>query len=206
DQLYMITRSVMDRRHWLDERDRNAVALFKFVLALACGRFAMRAVKIVFMRNHIHMLVHDKEGRISQFQRYFFWLTAVKMNRYLGRSGTFWINDGRETVVVADEAAAVRKAVYIALNPVAGGYTQDPDEWGLNVMPGDLDQPAKTVKRPKTFFGERSRVPKSVQLEFLSPPGHEEFPAKVQAGIEMLLPLAKRFPRRPNRMEKGFTP
>src|SRR5690606_16191345 len=98
DQLYMITRSVMDRRHWLDERDRNAVALFKFVLALACERFAMRAVKIVFMRNHIHMLVHDKEGRISQFQRYFFWLTAVKMNRYLGRSGTFWINDGRETV------------------------------------------------------------------------------------------------------------
>src|SRR5690606_6108929 len=187
-QAYMINRSVIDYRHWLDERDRNVIALFDYVLARACERFAIRAVGYVLMRNHLHLMVFDTEGRISEFCRYFFWLLAMLMNGCLRRRGTFGIDDGREAGVMADEAAMVRKAVYIAANPVVAGYCYHPKEWPAVSLPGDLDGDPIEITRPSAFFSERSRLPGSATLQFVSAPGMEDFADKVQAGLDIVLP------------------
>src|SRR5690606_34774100 len=71
-ELYMINRQVIDGRHYLDEDDPLVKSLFDYVLARACAKTGVEVVLHSLMRNHLHMFLLDRLGRISQFLQYFF--------------------------------------------------------------------------------------------------------------------------------------
>ena len=202
----MTTRRIIDGREWLDPDDPEVVDLFEYVLARACQKFGVESVQMVLMYNHIHLSAWDVGGKYAPFCNYFYWLTALKMNKSLGRKGQFWIDDGRDTAVLADLSSAVIKGVYMALNPVAAGYVMNPEDWPLvNVLPKDLDAPAREIDRPAQF-SLSSRLPETESLRYVTPkkPGFDAFPQLLAEGIELMKPAAQKLPRNKRKFQKGF--
>jgi putative transposase len=80
------------------------------------------------MPNHIHALVHIWDWPLSKMLQNWKFITAVKANRILDRSGEFWQREYWETFMRSEEQewAAIR---YIESNPVKAKLCQVAKEW-----------------------------------------------------------------------------
>ena len=103
-------------------------ALYRGLLAEACGAAGVEVWTLVLMPNHVHLILvpSDPDGlrrALAQVHRRY----AGSIHARMKRTGHFW--QGRFGAVVMDEphlAAAVR---YVVLNPVRAGMVERPQDW-----------------------------------------------------------------------------
>src|SRR5690606_16542568 len=91
-------------------------------------------------------------------------------------------------------ASAITKGAYVALNPVAGGYVEEPGAWpSINLLPSAEVQ---TIERPSEL-SSRSRLPQKLPLQFASPdkPGFERHGERLAQAIGLACDAARRYPR-----------
>ena len=80
------------------------------------------------MPNHFHVLVHVWDWPLAKILQNWKSITALKSNRILGRSGSFWQREYWDTFMrsYAQEKTAVR---YIGNNPVKAKLCQTAEHW-----------------------------------------------------------------------------
>jgi REP element-mobilizing transposase RayT len=83
------------------------------------------------MPNHVHVIVHVWDWPLAKMLQNWKSITAVKANRILGRSGSFWQREYWDTFTrdEAQERTAVR---YIENNPVKANLCRSMEDWRFN--------------------------------------------------------------------------
>ena len=83
------------------------------------------------MPNHAHMLVHVWDWPLAKMLQNWKSITAVKANRILGRSGSFWQREYWDAFLRSSEQenTAIR---YVESNPVKANLSRAAEEWSFN--------------------------------------------------------------------------
>lgn len=109
--------------------DRHRTQLVGYHLARVQKRFPSVLIHAVIqMSNHLHLVVTDLAGQLSQFMEQFESLLARDINRLDGTSGTFF-EDRFSAIRILDDDALIDRIAYTATNPVAAGLVRDIDHW-----------------------------------------------------------------------------
>ena len=167
----MVTRRCTQRMFLLrpDAACRDA---FTYCLALAAQQTGVVVMMPVVMSNHHHTIVHDPEGRISEFTGYLHGLVARSMNATRGRWENFWSAESSGLLRLDDREAVMSLMVYAATNPVKDGLVAKVDEWpGVHGLHDLLEGRAVHVTRPATFFDPKGAMPEEATLRFEVPQG-----------------------------------
>ena len=83
------------------------------------------------MVNHFHMIVHiSSGGDLSRAMAYFKSQYAKAFNKKYNKSGHFWGDRFRSTIV-QDDRHALACLRYIDRNPLKAGLTEHPSKWYL---------------------------------------------------------------------------
>ena len=147
--------------------------LFKFCLGYAASKFGIKVHLAVVLSNHYHLIVSDPHGLLPKFCHLLNSLLARVLNAYLGRSETFWAPGSYSAVALETPEDFYEKAGYLLANPVAAGLVERAVDWpGFITPPSWLLGKSSSrlhVRRPKFFFGERTDLPKDVEIEFKIP-------------------------------------
>ena len=80
------------------------------------------------MPNHVHVLVHVWDWPLAKMLQNWKSITAVKANRILGRSGSFWQREYWDTFM-RDEKQERRAVRYIEANPVKAKLCPVAEDW-----------------------------------------------------------------------------
>lgn len=163
-------------------------ALVKYVLAVASARYGVQLVSAVVMSNHMHLVVHDVEGRLPDFNQYVFSLIARAMNVELERTDRFWEGCPVNVVELGDSETVLDRAAYVMANPTAAGLVATGSEW-IGFRSDWRSYEAERVRRPAMrFFTGRTTMPLEATLRFVAPPEvgmtGAEFGREVQARAE----------------------
>ena len=80
------------------------------------------------MPNHAHALIHVWDWPLAKMLQNWKSITAVKANRILGRSGTFWQREYWDTFMrsTEQEKTAIR---YVESNPVRAKLCRTAEDW-----------------------------------------------------------------------------
>jgi len=113
------------------------------------------------MKGRVRLVAMARRGNIEAFARYFFWLTALKLNRLLQRTGRFW-RRGR-IVDLEDLGDSAAEQVARAVDPVSAGDVESRCWLAGRLRSGITTQ----VARPTTF-ATASRLPARVEVTYLS--------------------------------------
>jgi REP element-mobilizing transposase RayT len=91
-------------------------------------RYGIEIFAFVFMSNHFHLLARSKSLQMHLFMRDFQGQLARKLNRYWGRTGTFFERRYTATEVLGDDALA-DKLGYTVCNPCESNRVRHPKLW-----------------------------------------------------------------------------
>ena len=130
---WFVTNRCVDARFLL-RPDRELTALAGFYLAHAARRFEGISLHgVIFMSNHFHLIVCDRDGELSDFMCYFNGLFAKAVNALRGRRGhVFERRFSAERIL--DETAKLERLLYLELNPVTANLVERDDDWtGLSL-------------------------------------------------------------------------
>lgn len=116
------------------------------VLARAVQRYDVEVYGYVFASNHVHLLVHARDGVLSRFMQYFLGNLARKVGRLVDWRGTFWERRFSAEPVLDDSAMEARLK-YILAHGVKEGLVRRVEEWpGLSCAAQLLQNVQRTFK------------------------------------------------------------
>jgi REP element-mobilizing transposase RayT len=177
---YLVTRRCVDRQFLLTPRGK-VPDLFGYAFAKSIKEHGMLLHGVMTMPNHWHSLITDPDGVIDKCARDTNSLSARSLNAHLSRWEAFWSSQGLSLVRIESPEDLMDKLVYMTMNPVKAGLVERPADWpGFKTLPSAPLRRPRVIKRPKTRFYARSKLPEEVELEVTVPPqlahlGKEEF-------------------------------
>lgn len=99
----------------------------------------------IAMSNHLHMLLRDNNGTLSEFMRYYLGNLARSVNLIRGRSGPVF-HRRYDATRILDPRSAVHYLAYLIANPVSTGLVERHEEWpGLLLYARNQPQTADFV-------------------------------------------------------------
>jgi putative transposase len=171
---YLITRRTLLRQFLLRPTPKMQEILF-FVMARVAFKTGVEIHGWVYMSNHVHLVVTDTQGRLSDFLRAFFKTTSSALNKLYGRKGQLWDGVRPDVRRLMDSATILRYIDYTLANPVKAGLVRKLEDWEGSVsLPSDLGK-TLAAQRPKTYFrqsGSRA-LPEVIELQVTRPPSVE---------------------------------
>lgn len=111
------------------------VAVLGFTLAKALARYpSVQLVAMCQMSNHLHLVLRDRAGKLSEVMQMFLSELAKRMNALDGLRGPLFERRFAEITIV-DEEALLGRVAYVVTNPVAADLVRSHNEWtGLCVF------------------------------------------------------------------------
>jgi putative transposase len=173
-RVYMVTRRCTQRQFLLrpDAETNNA---FVYCLALAATRACMKVVAFLAHSNHHHTIVVDTEGRMPEFLETFHKLVAKHQNALRGRWENFWASEATSVVELLDGDDILAKVTYALTNPVKDQLIERADQWpGASSLRVNLSGGVLHPHRPPRFFRKEGKLPDSLTLACVRPPGFEK--------------------------------
>lgn len=162
-------------------------SLFRYILAVAASRFAIRLHAFCVLSNHFHLILTDPEARLPAFSQFLDSLVARAVNASLGRWESFWAPSSYSAVALLSPEDVIDKTAYVLANPVAAGLVPRGRDWpGLWSAPEQVGCGPVSVDRPAFFFRATGTMPATATLELCSPPGFEsdaDFRDRVSAAL-----------------------
>jgi putative transposase len=113
------------QRIFLDDADRK---LYLRILAGTVGRYSWHCLAYCLMRNHVHLLIETVRPDLGKGMQRLQGTYAQRFNLRHGRSGHLF-EHRYGAVPVESDAQLWAVAGYIAMNPVAAGLCNRPEEW-----------------------------------------------------------------------------
>lgn len=150
-----------------------------YVIAVLAKEHGISLHALMVMYNHIHDVLTDPGGNISDFNRDVHSNIAKALNCYFGREGNLWNTNKPNRLACMTPDAVVDKIAYAMANPVAAFLVEKGFHW-----PGiRMAWPAKpiTIKRPNFYFRspeKGGKWPDEIVLTLERPPGFEELSDK----------------------------
>jgi len=183
-KVYLISRRTSERRCFL-RPSKLTNQICEFCLANAARLTGVEIHLFVFLSNHFHLVVTDKEGRLPEFMHWLDEFIAKCVNASLGRWEGFWAPGSYSAVLLADHGALVGAMKYGFNNPISSGLVARAKDWpGAHSVPEDMEGPPKTVRRPSVFFRENGPVPETVDLKLSVPAALELSVAELKEIVE----------------------
>ena len=205
---YLVTRRCVDRQFLLTPRGKIA-DLFGYALAKSLKTHGVELHGVMAMPNHWHGLMTDPHGVIDMCARDTGSLSARSLNAHYGRCESLWSSQGLSLVRLEGPEDVMDKLVYMTMNPVKAGLVERPSDWpGLRTLPSSLLHRPKLIKRPRTSFYARSKLPEEVELEVTIPPqfahlGKEEFVRQYEERVEREVEALRAERKREGKSVKG---
>jgi REP element-mobilizing transposase RayT len=166
----LVTRRVIGRTHLL-RPDSKLIGLCVYLLGIYCERYGILLHAVVFMSNHVHLVLTDQFGCIPDFLRDFHRAVALGVKVLRRWQGAVW--DGKPTsrVELCTPQAVIEKLAYVMANPVNAGLVRHADEWpGITTLPQDLGVKSWTAQRPEFFFDPDNPLwPETATLHLSAP-------------------------------------
>jgi len=170
---YLLSRRCFNRYFLLRPSDRIN-QIFKFCLAVAAKKTGVHLHNFCVLSNHYHIVATDVLGKLPDFMHWLNEYVAKCVNSELGRWESFWAPGSYSAVNLIDCEDVIDKLVYVFANPVDAGLVRRHQEWpGASSSLSDIDGNTEIIERPKGFFRENGRVPKTARLRMVSPPSFE---------------------------------
>jgi putative transposase len=171
--VYLVTRRCAQRQFLL-RPSKTVNDVFRYVLAVAAGRYGIVVHAYCVLSNHYHLVVTDPFARLPAFHQFLDALVARALNASLGRWEAFWAPNSYSAVALATPADVVEKTSYVLANPVAAGLVRSGSLWpGLWSAPEAIGGEAVEVRRPNHFFDPKGSMPDSATLELTVPAGFD---------------------------------
>ena len=162
---YLVTRRCCLRTFRL-RPSAATTHILAYCLAYALEKTGVVLHAACFMSNHHHLVVSDPIGQLPDFLRELHRLSAKAMNALQGQWENLWSAEPCSAVQLADDQDVVDKIAYVAVNPVAAGLVQKPEDWpGLSMWTDGTVR----VTRPNTYFRPGGYCPESLTLRVVSP-------------------------------------
>jgi len=187
--------AVCERRECRLPPTQETAAAIAVVMVDALERYQLTLTAISVPNNHVHMVVYDPLGQVSEFLRDMKSLVARFGNARDGVVGWgFWDRQQSVCVALGDAQAVVDKVAYTIANPVTSFLVERGEEWpGLQTRVEDLGNwRGRVYVRPQTFFGEDTWASEAVEVVSELPPmvqrafGVEGFRRRVREAVERL--------------------
>ena len=192
---YFVTRRTHEGVYRLrpDPEVTNAIG---YVVALACLFYGVEIVSFCAMSNHYHATVHDRFGRLADWETFVNGQLARYLNTIHERDSHVWsASEGNAIEIATPGHKFIEKTAYTLANPTKAGLVYAPTAWpGLYIGVEALRRGQRFVfTRPKDYFDATGRLPDEVDLVPCTPPGwkHEEFCDKVEAELERQLTASR---------------
>jgi REP element-mobilizing transposase RayT len=168
--IQMVTRRALRRTHLL-RPDPKFNQLCLYLLAVYSERYNIEVHAVVFMSNHEHLVVTDKDGRIPDFLRDYHRALALGTKVLRGWEGTLWDSDPSSRVQLCTAQAVIEKLAYLMANPVQAALVHRAEDWpGINTLPHDLGSKTWTVARPDFYFdADNPQWPTTATLRLTMP-------------------------------------
>ncbi|TXD33608.1 hypothetical protein FRC96_15615 [Lujinxingia vulgaris] len=148
----------------------NAIAAYEF--ARSAERSDVEMYAGVVMSNHVHLVVHDKQARRSDFMRDAMSGISSVRNKVLDHHDSLWNRSQYGDTVLLDREALENHIVYVLLNPVKAGLVERAKDWpGFKIMPADWEKTV-SVPRPESHFGDDQ--PETIAFTPRRPPGYDD--------------------------------
>jgi len=165
----MLTRRCTQREFRLSPAGRVPL-VFAYGLAVVAERYGVEVHVACCMDNHYHLVVSDPLGRVPEFTRDLNSLVARAANSIHGQCEAMWSSRRVSLVELLDPEDIWRKLVYTLVNPAAAGLVDRLSEWpGFATRPVDHERAPKTIRRPKTPFFRKSKMPVTATLRLTIP-------------------------------------
>jgi REP-associated tyrosine transposase len=155
---HVMVRGIERTDIFLDDADRSA---FLHRLASLLNETGTECLAWAIMRNHVHLLLRPRQGKLSTFMRRLLTGYAVTFNRRHHRSGHLFQN--RYKSIVCEEDAYLLELVrYIHLNPLRVGAVGDMGAldrypWtGHSVLMGQNRLAEQNCKEILAYFGKQT--------------------------------------------------
>jgi REP element-mobilizing transposase RayT len=189
---------------------RGVVELIWYVLAVMIQRYSMQLHEVVFMSNHFHLMLTDRDGVLPDFMRDLNSLLSRGLNALHGSTGAN-IEKQYNIVVPADGDKVIEHAIYTLLNPCKDGLVERARDWGgvtsyaleygrsvtlrrpREGLWKSIANAAATLLRKVTGVGRRSagrlrhagrtKLPETVELTLVPPAGISEPPDALRRRI-----------------------
>jgi putative transposase len=164
--VYLVTRRCCQRTFRLRPTAETSHIL-AYCLAVALEKTGVLLHAVCFMSNHHHMVVADPRGELPNFLRELHRMTAKAMNASQGQWENLWSAEPCSAVRLADDEDVIDKIAYVAVNPVAAGLVEKPQEWpGLSMW----TEGVVTLGQPNAYFRAGGECPAKVSLRVSVPP------------------------------------
>lgn len=169
---YLITRRCL-QRCFLLRPDPMVNRIIEFCIAYAAERTGVEVHAYCAESNHLHLVVTDPQGRVSEFAQWLHRHVALCLNSYFERQGVVWEPGRFRPVLLAQPEDTLSKIVYTLLNPVKDGLVPCGDEWpGVRSRVEELGRLERVIERPPVYFTSRTGgVPERATLRLTVPPG-----------------------------------
>lgn len=126
--------------------------LYRYITARCAERYGITVLAVCLMGNHMHEILHDRDGRIAAFLQERNHYLAKMINARYGLAGAVF---ERQTIAynqLLSPQAVAAKIAYVIANPVAAGLVASPKLWpGLVTSTSDLRGAEHVVARPKAW-------------------------------------------------------
>jgi REP element-mobilizing transposase RayT len=154
DVLYHVTTRGVEKRDIFTRG--NCYLAFLSLLDQTVERYGWICHAYCLMKNHFHLVVETPHSNISSGMQLLKGEYASWFNAANGREGALYERRFRETNPTG-EGALEFVSRYLALNPVAAGFADHPDDWrwsSYNATAGTVVRPRfLTVDRTLDLFG-----------------------------------------------------
>jgi len=185
---YLWTRCV-DRQEFRLRPGQSFDQTVGLLIADAAQDHGVQVVQLVVMSNHLHAVLWDPRGVVSEFAQQALANIGRMVNKAHKRGGHFWDrHDGNELKEVGDLDALIHYVAYCYLNPTRAELVAHPSAWpGINTDPADIGTgKARVFERDDSFFRADGPVPRRAELRLELPPGIDAaaFRARVLAKVK----------------------
>jgi putative transposase len=155
-----------------------------YCLFRAAEKYGVLIHSIVIESTHLHMVVTDVRGEMSDFMHWFDMMSAKNLIAYYKQQHPdvhlegIWSKQRYVATVLACENAVLKAIVYGTTNPVKDGLVRDFRDWpGLCSRPHDWTQPPRVVKRPEGLgFKDSVQEHREVSVQYTVPPMFRDRP------------------------------
>ena len=121
------------------------VALLAYFLARALGMYdGIVLYAVTQMSNHIHLVLRDEKGQLSDFMREFEGQLAKAINRLDGLRGSVFERRFSE-IEILDSTSLVRRVAYALANPIEANLVRHRREWTGLCLGGQEGVLRKTI-------------------------------------------------------------
>ncbi|MGE0707763.1 MAG: transposase [Planctomycetota bacterium] len=170
---YLITRRCTDRRFYLLPH-REVLELLWYCVAYPAMLYGVEVHALVFMSNHVHLVISDPERNLPEFMHWFCQKTGAALNQRYGQTGTttIWESHRRYTSIRQIDSDALERALlYTLMNPVSSGLVRTASAWRDAVTLPEAFGTTRLVPRPKRFFRQKGKdaLPEEVPLTLTCP-------------------------------------